>query len=201
MTGNYPGQARPRGAPQSGDDPIRDDGWPDDGWPDDEPGGPWSGSPPFQPAGPGGGPPEGKRARWLPITLTAVLAGTAGVTIALFISGSPGTPSASATAPGGAPSAAAPAQGGTGSGSSGGPGGGVSESLLMGGKVTAITSHSITLSADGHSVTAAISSSTRFTGKVHSAGGIKVGDLAAAQITGHGPDLVAVTIQDPAQLP
>jgi hypothetical protein len=192
MTGNHPSPASRYGAPQPDAEPFPDDDWPDDG-----PGDPWPGSPQFQPGEPGGGPPPGKRTPWLPIALTAVPAGAAGVIIALLISGSPGTPSASTATPGGAPSAAAPAQGGTGNGISGG----VSESLFMGGKVTAVTGHSITLSAEGHSVTATINSSTRFTGKVHSASGIKVGDLAAAQITGHGSDLVAVTIQDPAQLP
>jgi hypothetical protein len=193
VTGNFRGPARPQDAPQPDDEPFPDDG----DWPDDRPGDPWSAPPQFQPGGPGGGPP-GKRNPWLPIALTAALAGAAGVIIALLISGSPGTPSAGTT-PGGAPSAVAPSLGGN--GISGGPGGGVSESLLIGGKVTAITSHSITLSAGDHSVTAAINSSTRFTGQVHSASGIKPGDLAAARITGHAPDLVAVTIQDPAQIP
>jgi len=186
MTGNNPGPARPHGAPQPGSDPF-----PDDDWPDDEHAGPWPGSPQVPPGVPGGGPPQGRRTPWLPITLTAVLAGGAGVIVALLISGSPSSPSASTPAPGSAPSAAAPAQGGGGGG----------ESLFMGGQVTAISSHSITLSAAGQTVQAAITQSTQFTGQVHSASGIKIGDQVAARITGYGSRPVAVTIQDPAQLP
>jgi len=199
VTGNFRGPARPQDAPQPDDEPFPDD---DDDWPDDGPGDPWSGPPQFAPGGPGSGPPPGKRNRWLPIALTAVLAGAVGVIVALLISGSPGTASANAPVPGSGP-AAAPSLGGTGSsnGISGAPGRAGSVSLFIGGKVTAVTSHSITLSAQGHSVTAAINSSTRFTGQVHRASGIKAGDLAVARITGHGSELVAVTIQDPAQIP
>ena len=187
MAGNYPGPAQPHGSAQPDDDPFPDDDWPDDGH-----AGPWSGSPQAPAGGPGGGPPPGRRTPWLPITLTAVLAGGAGVIAALLISGSPSSPSASTPAPGSAPPAAAPAQGGTGRGSL---------SLYMGGQVTAISSHSITLSAGGHAVKAAISRSTQFIGQVHSASGIKVGDQVAARITGYGSNPVAVTIQDPAQIP
>lgn len=197
MTGNYPGPARPPGTPQPDNDPFPEDDWPDDG-----PGDPWSGSPQFHTGGPGGGPPPGKRTPWLPIALTAVLAGAVGIIVALLISGSPSAPSASTSPPSSAPSAAAPAQGGNGNGISGGlPGGGGGESLFMGGKVTAVTSHSITLSAEGHTVEAAINSSTQYIGKVHNASGIKLGDLVAARITGYGSNPVAVTIQDPAEIP
>lgn len=198
MTGSDPGPAQPQSAAQPDSDPVPDDDWPDDDWPDDEPGDPWPVGAHAQPGGPGGGPGPRKHPPWLPIALTGVLAGAAGIVVALLVSGSPSAPSAGSPTAGGAPSVAAPALGGNGSTLPSGLG---HETLLMGGRVSAVTSHSITLSAGGQTVTAAIDSSTRFTGTVHDATGIKVGDQAVAQITGHGSNLVVVTIQDPAQSP
>jgi hypothetical protein len=51
-------------------------------------------------------------------------------------------------------------------------------------------------------VTAAITSSTKVTGKVTSMGGVKVGDQVSAQITkSNGGQPTATAIQDPAQAP
>ena len=83
------------------------------------------------------------------------------------------------------------------------PGGGGQGTLFMVGQVTKVSSTSITLGAQGRpSVTAAITNSTRITGRTASVSGIKAGDLVTAQITGYGSSHpVATAIQDPAQMP
>jgi hypothetical protein len=48
-------------------------------------------------------------------------------------------------------------------------------------------------------VTAAVTSATKLTGRVHGIGGVKVGDEVAAEITGTPSHLVITTLQDPAQ--
>jgi Domain of unknown function (DUF5666) len=72
----------------------------------------------------------------------------------------------------------------------------------MGGTVTAVSATSITLSGgQGHTFTAAITGSTRFSG-VSGAAGIKAGDRVTATITGYGTGhLTASSIQDHAQIP
>jgi hypothetical protein len=118
------------------------------------------------------------------IVLAGLLAG-AGIALAVTRSpasnaaaGSSTTPSASA--PVAAPASSAP-------GSTGG------FRMLFLGHVTAYTGDSITLSAQGHTVTAAIDSSTQVTGHP------KVGDTVSAQITQDaGGKYVATAIQDPA---
>jgi hypothetical protein len=124
----------------------------------------------------------------------AVGAGVAAV-FARGVSSPPtAAPAPSSSAPFGAPG------GGSGNGPPPGGGGAVGQ-LFIGGKVTAVSSTSITIGTGGHAVTAAVTSSTRVTGKVTSIGSVKVGDLVSAQITESGGHATATAIQDPAHLP
>ncbi|MBO0788353.1 MAG: hypothetical protein J2P33_20015, partial [Actinobacteria bacterium] len=89
-------------------------------------------------------------------------------------------------------------------GSGGLPGGsgGAGMRLLIAGRVTAVSSSSITIRGRGRPLTAAVTGSTRVTGKTSGIGGIRVGDRVSAQITQHGAGrLTAAAIQDPARLP
>lgn len=155
-------------------------------------------------------PPPGRRGTrhgWF-FAVTAVVAAALAFGVVDFaIREASGSPAASAT-----PSASAPTGNGSGSGPSGGtqfgPAGGVplpsgaAEHLMIGGKVTAVSATSITLGGGAQTVTAAVTHSTKISGKVTSIGGIKVGDLVSASITGtSGGKLVADAIQDPASLP
>jgi hypothetical protein len=140
------------------------------------------------------GPPLPPR-RSHPLTIAAVVIAAAviGVVVAVLIVGrSSGSPTA-ATTPAGA------AQGGVPSGGLGiGAGGSGGENLFLGGKVTAISATSITLTGQGQAFTAAITRATTFTG-VRGPSGIKVGDEVAAQIAGaNSAHPVATSIQDPA---
>lgn len=145
----------------------------------------------------------GRTPRIQPVTaaVIAVIALAAAVMVALILTtGSSPAPPASA-APGNAPVGGAPVQGG-GGGGSGAFGGGGAGQMFIGGKVTKISSTSITLGAQGHVITAAITSSTQFTGSVKSASGIKAGDAVTASITGYDSSRpVANSISDPAQMP
>ena len=69
------------------------------------------------------------------------------------------------------------------------------------GTVTAVSGTSITIGGPGHTITAAVTSATRVTGKVAGLGGIKVGDHVSAQLTQDGGRVTAVAIADPAQAP
>ena len=64
-----------------------------------------------------------------------------------------------------------------------------------------MTGTSITIGGPGHTVTAAVTGSTRITGKVSGISGIKVGDQVSAQIVQNGGAARASAIQDPAQPP
>jgi hypothetical protein len=134
--------------------------------------------------------------RPLALAIVAVVALGAGAGVALAITkGLDHSPSPSA-APGTQPSAVAP-----GGGTIPGGGGAVGE-MFVAGPVTAVSSTSITIGGPGHTVTAAITSATRITGKVTSIGGIKVGDQVSAQITeSNGGQPTVTAIQDPAQAP
>jgi hypothetical protein len=175
----------------------RDPDWPDD-WPDggDDP--PRGRAAPRTAHGrddrPGG--PGRSGLRPLALTIVAVVALAAGAGVALAITkGLDHSPSPSA-APGTQPSAVAP-----GGGTIPGGGGAVGE-MFVAGPVTAVSSTSITIGGPGHTVTAAITSATRITGKVTSIGGIKVGDQVSAQITeSNGGQPTVTAIQDPAQAP
>jgi hypothetical protein len=162
-------------------EPTADD-WNDDEWPDDLP-------PP---------PPPGRRlhpAILVTIGLTAAAFGAAVVLMAHAVGSSPAAPASQ-------PTVQAPAQ----PGGNAGPGGGAvpgqgSVEMFIGGQVSAVSSTSITIEGPGHNTTAEVTSSTRFTGKVSTISGIKVGDQVSAQLTQSGKSIVAVSISDPAQSP
>jgi hypothetical protein len=123
----------------------------------------------------------------------------------------PAAPSSapSAVTPSSAPSVVVPSQGSgglaPGSGGAlpggagalpGGGGGGPGGQMLFLGQVTALSKSSITLSAEGHTVTAELTGATRITGR------LKVGDTVSAQITAVAGGRYAVSaIQDPPSLP
>jgi hypothetical protein len=147
--------------------------------------------------------PPRRRSHPLIVAAVVIAAAVIGVVAAVLIIGRPAGSPAAATTPAGS----APAQGsapGSGLGSTApgsglglGGGGGAGGNLFLGGRVTAISATSITLTGQGQMFTAAITSSTRFTG-VRGPSGIKAGDLVTVQITGYGSGHpVATGIQDP----
>jgi len=71
--------------------------------------------------------------------------------------------------------------------------------MLLTGRVLAVSRTSVTIGGAGPSVTATVTSTTKFTGHVHGLSSVKVGDEVAAQITGTPSHLVITTLQDPAQ--
>jgi len=169
-----------------GTDDQQDDPW-YEGDPDDDPWGEPGAE--HQLYGPG---PGGKRgltgSPGLLTAAVAIAAAAAGAAIGLaFVrlpvshasSSSPSPPTSSSSAP-------RPAFGG----------GGLQISMV--GTVLAVSAHSITIGGAGPSVTAAITSETRFTGRVTRTGSIKVGSEVAADISGSGSSLTVTTIQDPA---
>jgi Domain of unknown function (DUF5666) len=204
--------------------------WPDElDWPDDDGLGiPWAGdvaSPGWAGRGTGvgrggglgwgaeagrGSRPGGReRPRVLWLVVVAVLAAGAGAGAALPFTGS--SPAASSSpSPGSSPGAATP--GGGNGGTSGGlppQGGGIpgegtgTVQTFVAGPVTAVSATSISIGgAGGRSVTAAITSSTRFGGKVTSTRGISVGDEVSAQVEQQGNGRpTAVEISYPASQP
>ena len=187
------------------DDDAEDE--PDPDWPDDLPDGgddpPWPRAAPPAGYGRDGGPGR-SGLRPLAIAIVAVVALGAGAGVALAITkGLDHSPSPSA-APSTQPSAVAPGGSGGGAIPGGGtaPGGGAVGEMFVAGSVTAVSSTSITIGGPNHTVTAAITSSTRITGKVTSIGGIKVGAQVSAQITeSNGGQPTVTAIQDPAHGP
>jgi hypothetical protein len=189
------------------------DGWPDDqadepdlDWPDDWPdeGGndpPWGRTAPAAAHGSDGGPGR-LGLRPLALATVAVVALAAGAGVALAITKGIDHSASPSAAPSTQPSVVAPGGSGPGGGTVPG-GGGPVEQMFVAGPVTAVTSTSITIGGGpGRSVTAAITSSTRITGKVTSIGGVKVGDQVSAQITeSNGGQPTVAAIQDPAQAP
>jgi hypothetical protein len=82
-----------------------------------------------------------------------------------------------------------------------GSGGGTTQ-IFIGGRVTAVSSTSITIGGPGRDITAAVTASTQVTGKISGISGVKVGDEVSAQLAQSGGSLLtAVAIQDPAQAP
>jgi hypothetical protein len=127
----------------------------------------------------------------------ALLAAAAGAGIVLAVDGlsgssaTPGPASQPISQPTIQPGGALP---GTGPGGAGG-------TLFVIGKVTAVSSGSITIGGAAHAVTAAVTGSTRVTGNVSSIGAVKVGDQVSAQIVQDGGSATATAIQDPARSP
>jgi hypothetical protein len=183
--------------------PGDDENEPDPDWPDDWPEGggddpPWRRGVSVGAAGSDSSPGR-PRLRPLVLAIVAVVAlgGGAGVALAIAKLDHSASPSA---APNTQPSAVAP--GGIGGGTVPGGGGGAVGEMFVAGPVTAVSSTSITIGGPGHTVTAAITSATRITGKVTSIGAIKVGDQVSAQITQRNGGQPTVTaLQDPAQAP
>ena len=177
----------------------------DDEYDDDQPGMPWP--PPVQPPYPEP-PGRSRTSKIILLTLTAAVAAAGGYFVVTAIRDVSANPATASATPSTTPSS--PAQGGlptTGSGNGGGalpiPSTGPGETLHLeiGGRVSAVSPTSITLSGQGQSVTAAVTKSTTITGKVHAISGIKAGDLVSAQITSTDGKLTATAIQDPASIP
>src|SRR6266851_5364171 len=209
-----PAEERP-GAERPGEQ--SDGEWPDDLWPDDDEspgragdsaGGGGPGGPPAASAMPRGWPGAGPRKRARPVTLAIITLAAAaiGAGIVLVVDDLSSS-SAPAAASGHQPSYLAPGQhvgnGPPGALPSGGPSGGPggTANLFIIGKVTAVTSTSITIGGPGHSIVAAVTGDTRVTGKVSSLGAVKVGDQVSAQMTQSGGKTTVTAIQDPAQSP
>jgi len=175
--------------------------WPDDLWPDDDdpPGGPRA-----APPRPEDGPPP-RRLRPVLLVVIALLAAAAGAGIVLAVEGLAGSSGVTAGAAGQPSSLTPVAPGGNGlpggSGALPGTGPGGTGTLFVIGQVTAVSSTSITVGGPGHTVTAAVTGSTRITGKVSGISGIKVGDQVSAQIVPNGGAARATAIQDPARAP
>jgi hypothetical protein len=192
------------------------DDWPDDLWPDDDDapgghGGPGAsgahgGAEPALPVPPGWPQRRPPRRRLHPLVTIALEAALAGAVIALGLQVFSSSPTAS-TSSGGRSSNPVPEQPGGnlqpgGNGQPAPPGGaGGMGSLFMIGRVIAVSSRSITIGGTGHTVTAAITGSTRITGKVSNSSEIKAGDQVSAQITESGGKATVAAIQDPAQAP
>jgi hypothetical protein len=192
------------------DEPDPD--WPDD-WPDNSsvsppsltsppssPGPSWPGTPPPPARGGGGGIP-GRRALALAVVAVVALATGAGVALILNQGASSAPSAAGSSLPSAAPSFGAPGSNGNGGALPGGGGGAGTIQMLVGGKVRAVSATSITIGGRGHTVTAAVTGSTRVTGRVSSIRSVKVGDLVTAQITQSGGQPTVTAIQDPASLP
>jgi Domain of unknown function (DUF5666) len=186
---------------------VRDDldDFDDDFDDEEQPRLPWPQPPGTSPSPPGRGNRTARRAGLLAVTaVVAALAGFGVVAAALHDLASSTSPGASA---GSSPSAnASPSAG------SALPGGGTQaqlplpagpgqrELLEIGGKVTAVSAKSITVGGPGQSVTAAVTATTKVTGRVSRIGGIKVGDFVAVLISGTNGKLTAESIQDPASM-
>jgi hypothetical protein len=203
------------------DDDLLDDDWPDDESPDDE----WlggerfaaPGGPPGPGPGPGFGPEFGYRtggwghggvpgfSAWLAV---AAVAAVAGIAVGFLLTrGAPAASAAGGATPSAPAPASAPASTGRGDGPQARPGlpgnaGGNGDGqlrMLLTGRVLAVSGTSVTIGGAGPSVTAAVTSATKLTGRVHAIGGVKVGDKVAAEITGTPSHLIITNLQDPAQ--
>jgi len=188
--------------------------WPDDLWPGDDdppgdgPGGGAPGGPRAAPPRPPGWPQDKSSARRLrPVLLLviALLAAAAGAGIVLAVEGLAGSSGATPGAAGQPSSLTPVVPGGNsqpgGSGALPGTGSGGARTLFVIGRVTAVSSTSITVGGPGHTVTATVTGSTRITGKVSGISGVKVGDQVSAQIVQNGGAASATAIQDPARPP
>jgi hypothetical protein len=181
---------------------MRDDFSEEDEEEDGQPGLPWPAASPPPPPG-----PRGQRTRkGMLLVATAMIAAAAGFLVVTAVHDVSANPASASGSPTSSPQGELPSEGTGNGGGTGAPpipstGPGQTLRLEIGGKVTAVSATSITLGAHGQSVTATVTKATTVTGKVASIGGIKVGDLVSAQITGTNGKLTATAIQDPASIP
>jgi hypothetical protein len=77
---------------------------------------------------------------------------------------------------------------------------GVTGSVMVVGRVSAVSAHSITVGAAGRSVTARVTGSTSFSGSVTAISGVRVNDLVAAQISENNGVATVTALQDPASV-
>jgi hypothetical protein len=207
----WPGESGP--GERAGGDEWPDDLWPDDDGPAGRSGGSAGGGGAEEPrpaaVNPVGGPGNGVPRRPVRPGVLAVIAlgaAAAGAGIVLGVVDLSSSPSATSAAPVGQPSQLTPVPPG-GSSQPGGNGAlpgsvpGGTAMIFVIGKVTAVSGTSITIGGPAHSVTAAVTDSTRVTGKVSGIRGVKAGDQVSAQITQSGGRSSAIAIQDPAQPP
>jgi hypothetical protein len=162
---------------------------------------------PWPAAGPPPPEPRGQRTRkGMLLVVTALIAAAAGFLVVTAVHDVSANPASASGSPTSSPQGELPSEGTGNGGGTGQPpipstGPGQTLRLEIGGKVTAVSATSITLGAHGQSVTATVTKATTVTGKVASIGGVKVGDLVSAQITGTNGKLTATAIQDPASIP
>jgi hypothetical protein len=178
---------------QSSGSPTPDDA----AWPDDyDPRYQRPGQPPRWPGQ--GGPPPRRSGRGLIIAAAAVVAAVVGAGAALAVKEWP------SSSPPAASSNSLP-NGQSGAGAGAGAGGGAEQGqylhIVMEGKVTAISSNSITIQGSEHTVTASITSATKITGSASSVSAIKVGDDVSAEITRSGGQTVVDALQYPPNPP
>jgi hypothetical protein len=203
----YGGQHRPgwpdRGSRTGYGDWPDDEDWPGDDQPDDYVTGlPWPAAQLPRPAEPGPGIGPGSRLRQvLGPLVVAVLAAAAGAGLALAFTGSSGSPSAagSSSSPGYVSPGGSANPGGSGQNTGGAPPGGGVATLFLVGRVTAVSATSITIAGAGPTVTAAVTPSTRISGRVSSIREIRVGDQVSAVITQSGGRNMASAIAYPPQ--
>ena len=150
--------------------------------------------------------PARRPRRAIALAVTALVAATAGFGVTTAVHDiSAGPAAASSSPPAAVPSGDAAAPDSGGAAPNGGaiptPGPGQLLHLQIDGTVTAVSATSITITGGSQQVRAAVTSSTKVTGRVTSIAGVKTGDLVAAQITDAGGKLTATAIQDPSSLP
>lgn len=179
---------------QSSGSPTPDDAaWPDDYDPRYQP----PGQPPPWPGYGPGGPPPRRSGRGLIIAAAAVVAAVVGAGAALAVKEWPSS-SPPSTSSSSLPNAGIGA--GAGAGAGGHPQGQYLH-IVMEGKVTAVSSSSITIQGTQHTVTASITSATKITGQASSISGIKVGENVSAEITKSGGQTVVDALQYPPNPP
>lgn len=160
----------------------------------------WPAPPPPWYDGGHGKPPRPRPSRTLTVAAIAVVAAAIGAGAAVGVRDWPMSSPSSAAGPaaGSSPAASAPSAGNGNGLPAPGPGGnGGGEEMMAAGKITAVSDSSITIEGQGNTITAAITSATKFSGKVRSASGIKVGDEVMLDISVNGSTNTAASIQDP----
>jgi hypothetical protein len=128
------------------------------------------------------------RPRLLRLAVVAVVALSGGAAAALAVRD---------ISSGSAPAAAEPSASATSGGQSQQ---GVTGSMMVVGRVTAVSAHSVTVSAAGHSVTARVTGSTSLSGSVTAISGVRVNDMVAVQISESNGVATVTALQDPASV-